>query len=71
MDLIVELARALRTAKNSGDEERFGLLHATLKQEVHTVGLGIVSSQHVPAAVIHHNGSIDPQSLKKLGVEVD
>lgn len=70
MDLVVELARATRAAKNNGDDERFNLLHATLSQEVHTVGLGIAPSQQVPAAVIHHNGALDLQSLKELGVEV-
>lgn len=71
MDLVVELARALREAKNTGDEDRFNLLHATLAQEVHMAGLGIVPSQQVAAAITHFNGAIDPQSLKELGVRVD
>lgn len=71
MDLVVGLARALRTAKNEGDEERFNLLHATLSQEIHMVGLGIAPARKVSAALIHHNGELDLGSLKELGVGVD
>lgn len=70
-DVVVGIAEALRDAKKAGDEERFRLLHATLAQEVHSLGLGIPPSQEVTPALIHFNGMLDPQSLKALGIRTE
>lgn len=70
-DVVVGLTEALRAAKKTGDEERARLLHATLIQEVHTLGLGIPRSKEVPPAVIHFNGNFDTEALAALGVRTE
>ena len=70
-DVVVGLAEALRVANRNGDQEREKLLHSTLSQEVHSLGLGIPGSLEVPAALIHYNGNLDPDALAALGVRTE
>ena len=70
-DVVVGLTEALRAARKTGNEERARLLHATLAQEVHSLGLGIPRSQEVSPALIHFNGNFDTEALAALGVRTE
>ena len=70
-DVVAGLTEALRAARKTGNEERARLLHATLAQEVHSLGLGIPRFQEVSPALIRFNGNFDTEALAALGVRTE
>lgn len=65
-ELAAALAIALRDAKAAGDLDKERLLHATLSQTVHTLGLDIEDDDAVSAAVVLLNGKLDQDRIRGL-----
>lgn len=65
-DLAVALSIALRDARAAGDTAWERLLHATLSQTVHTLGLDIDERDAVPAATVMLNGRLDYERIRLL-----
>ncbi len=65
-DLVVVLARALRHAVRTGEQEKTAILAATLAQTAHVLREFTPRARATSAAVTHINGVVDQASVTEL-----
>ena len=68
-ELIATLALGLRAAEQAGDTDRARWIAATLSQQVHIVAVlahRLDYDDAPAAAIMHNNGSIDTEYVRRL-----
>lgn len=65
-DLVVVLARGLRHAVRTGEQEKTAILAATLAQTAHILRETTPAARATSAAVTHINGVVDQASVTEL-----